>query len=152
KTYSDFISDYLHKPSHNGGSPSERGEVRVRLEYIKSGEKLDIEITREWTRSAGMMRENLRVVCNGESPDIDPVDYPIWLEEFAPHGLASLCFFDAEDMDAFAAGNERGGFVGGALHRLLGIDLSNRLLSDLERYTQTRGGGDKAIDHLRREI
>src|ERR1041385_5574422 len=152
KAYSDFISGCLHKPSRNGGPPRERGGVSLRLEYVKSGEKLVIEVKREWTRLSNGVTEKLSVECNGERPDVDPADYSIWLGEFVPDGLGSLCFFDAEQMDAFGAIGEAGAFVGGALHRLLGIDLSNRLISDLERYTFTQGGGDKLADSLRAEV
>ena len=153
KDYSDFISGSLHRPSQNGGSaPSDQGGIGLTFQYVKSGESLQIQIRREWCRTTNGVRETLSILCNDHAPDVNPADYQMWLDEFVPQGLEPLCFFDAEQMDAFAAAGETNGFIGGALHRLLGIDLTNRLSSDLERYTLTQGGGSRAIERLRTEM
>jgi len=152
KDYSDFIAGGLHR-SHNGGPPPiAHGSIGLGFEFVRSGETLQIQIRREWTRAANGGRETLSVLCNNKAPDVDPADYQTWLDEFVPKGLEPLCFFDAEQMDAFAAAGETNGFIGGALHRLLGINLATRLSADLERYTLTQGGSSKSIERLRTEV
>src|SRR5258705_2976785 len=153
KDYSDFIAGTLHRPSQNGASaPSDQGGIGLTFQYVRSGEALQIQIRREWCRTTNGMRETLSILCNDSPPDVDPADFQMWLDEFVPQGLEPLCFFDVEQMDAFAAAGETNGFIGGALHRLLGINLANRLSSDLERYTVMQGGGSKAIDRLRTDM
>ncbi len=152
KEYSDFIAGGLHRSQSGGPPPSDHGSIGLGFEYVRSGETLRIQIRREWTRSANGGRETLSILCNDKAPDVDPADYQMWLDEFVPKGLEPLCFFDAEQMDAFAAAGETNGFIGGALHRLLGIDLATRLSADLERYTLTQGGSSKSIERLRTEV
>jgi DNA sulfur modification protein DndD len=153
KDYSDFLSAALHRTPQNGGSAhSDFGGIGLSFQYVKSGETLEIQVRREWSRSSNGARETLSILCNGRQPEVDPADYQMWLDEFVPQGLEPLCFFDSEQMDAFAAAGETNGFIGGALHRLLGIDLASRLSSDLERYTLTQSGGSKGIERLRTEV
>jgi DNA sulfur modification protein DndD len=152
KDYSDFIAGVLHRSQNGGPPPSDYGSIGLGFEYVRSGETLHIQIKREWSRSTNGGRETFSILCNQKAPDVDPADYQVWLDEFVPKGLEPLCFFDAEQMNAFAAAGETNGFIGGALHRLLGIDLATRLSSDLERYTLTQGGSSKSIEHLRTEV
>lgn len=152
KDYSDFIAGGLHRSQNGGPPPSDHGSIGLGFEYVRSGQKQHIQIRREWSRSANGGRETLSILCNDKAPDVDPADYQMWLDEFVPKGLESLCFFDAEQMDAFAAAGETNGFIGGALHRLLGINLATRLSADLERYTLTQGGSSKSIERLRTEV
>jgi DNA sulfur modification protein DndD len=152
KDYSDFIASGLHRSRNGGPPPSDYGSIGLGFEYVRSGETLQIQIRREWSRSANGGRETLSVLCNNKAPDVDPADYQIWLDEFVPKGLEPLCFFDAEQMDSFAAAGETNGFIGGALHRLLGINLATRLSADLERYTLMQGGSSKSIERLRTEV
>jgi len=152
RDYSDFIAGGLHRSQNGGPPPSDHGSIGLGFEYVRSGQKQHIQIRREWSRSANGGRETLSILCNDKAPDVDPADYQMWLDEFVPKGLESLCFFDAEQMDAFAAAGETNGFVGGALHRLLGINLATRLSADLERYTLTQGGSSKSIERLRAEV
>lgn len=152
KDYSDFIAGALHRSQNGGPPPSDHGSIGLGFEYVRSGETLRIQIRREWSRSANGGRETLSVLSNNKAPDVDPADYQVWLDEFIPKGLEPLCFFDAEQMDSFAAAGETNGFIGGALHRLLGINLANRLSADLERYTLMQGGSSKSIERLRTEV
>ncbi len=152
KDYSDFIAGGLHRSQKGGPPPSDHGSIGLGFEYVRSGETLHIQIRREWSRSANGGRETLSILCNNTAPDVDPTDYQTWLDEFVPKGLEPLCFFDAEQMDAFAAAGETNGFIGGALHRLLGINFATRLSADLERYTLTQGGSGKSIERLRTEV
>src|SRR6266498_818978 len=152
KDYSDFIAGGLHRSQNGGPPPSDHGSIGLGFAYVRSGETLHIQIRREWSRSANGGRETLSILCNNKAPDVDPTDYQTWLDEFVPKGLEPLCFFDAEQMDAFAAAGETNGFIGGALHRLLGINLATRLSADLERYTLTQGGSSKSIERLRTEV
>lgn len=152
KDYADFIVAGLHRSRNGGPPPNDYGSIGLGFEYVRSGETLRIQIRREWSRSTNGGRETLSVLCNNKAPDVDPADYQMWLDEFVPKGLEPLCFFDAEQMDAFAAAGETNGFIGGALHRLLGINLATRLSADLERYTLTQGGSSKSIERLRTEV
>src|SRR5712691_11694955 len=63
KDYSDFISGCLHRPSQNGGAAvSDQGGVGLTFQYVKSGESLQIQVRREWCRSANGVRETLSIL------------------------------------------------------------------------------------------
>jgi DNA sulfur modification protein DndD len=69
-----------------------------------------------------------------------------------PPDVAPLCFFDAELLDSLTAPEQRGGaLLGETLRRLLGLDLVERLQTDLAQYTTRHGGGGKA-KRLRKEV
>lgn len=73
------------------------------------------------------------------------------IKELFPPGLASVCFFDAEKLDALSSPDQRNVVLSATRRRLLGLDLVERLDSDLDRYTTLQGGGLEEARKLREE-
>lgn len=141
--YNDFLLGRLHRHSAEG-TPAVNDESNVVLtfQYIQSGQPLEIKVERHWRRSGCTVREDLTILQDGEPPDVNPRDYQTWLNDLVPPGLASLCFFDAEQLSALANPERHNGLLSETLRRLLGLDLVDRLHADLVYYTRHRGGGD----------
>ena len=152
QAYNDFLLSRLHRHS-TGGNPiiSKEGSVKLGFRYVQSGQPLVIEVERLWRRNGHTVREDLTILQNGEPPDVDPADYQVWLNDLVPSTLASLCFFDAEQLSTLASPARHNGLLRETLHRLLGLDLVRRLQADLSYYTRRRGGGDRVIV-LREEV
>ncbi|MDQ3651263.1 MAG: AAA family ATPase [Acidobacteriota bacterium] len=150
--YNRHLMSRLHRFAGTGMPVTSRdGGVELSFEYVQSGKPLHVEVKRDWHRSGSNVTETLAVLCNGKPPDVDATDYQSWLNELVPHGLAPLCFFDAEHLDLMASAESHRGLMGESLRRLLGLDLVERLQSDLERYTSVQGGGRKVVERLRAE-
>jgi DNA sulfur modification protein DndD len=152
QAYSDFLLNRLHRYNKNGTSATaDEGDVALTFQYIQSGRPLRIQVERRWERRGQNVSETLTVLQDGEPPDVDPAEYQNWLNDLVPPGLAPLCFFDAEHLNALASPEQHDGLLGETLRRLLGLDVVERLRGDLEHYTLRRGGTRKA-DRLRQEI
>lgn len=146
--YNRYLADRLH---HRRGHPiADEARVGLTYLYVQSGQSMRIEVERRWIRKGRTVLEALDVRRNGEPPDVPSTDYQAWLMELVPPGLAPLCFFDAERLDELANPELHNGQLGEILRRLLGLDLVERLRTDLEYLTQRRGG--QKADHLRQEV
>ncbi|MBC8253642.1 MAG: DNA sulfur modification protein DndD [Ardenticatenia bacterium] len=152
QAYNDFLLSRLHRHSE-AGTPvvSDEGSVALSFQYVQSGCPLRIQVERFWQRNGHNVQETLTVLRDGQRLDVDPVDYQIWLSDFVPPGLTPLCFFDAERLEALANPEQHNGLLGETLRRLLGLDLVERLQTDLAYYTRRRGGGQK-VDRLQKEV
>lgn len=150
--YSDFLLGRLH--TRNGiGMPivSDMAEVDVDLFYVLSGEILNIRIERRWERTGARVGESLTVLSNGRPPDVPPSDYQAWLNDLIPPAVDPLCFFDAERLDSMSSAYHYNGSLGNVIRRLLGLDLVDRLRSDLRLYSLRLGKGQKG-EQLKRDL
>jgi len=150
--YNDFLLSRLHRRGEAGTlTVSDEGGVTLSFQYVQSGRPLHIQVERFWRRNGHNVRETLDVLQDDQRLDIDSKDYQTWLNDLVPSGLAPLCFFDAERLEALASPEQHDGLLGETLRRLLGLDLVERLQADLAYYTRRRGGGGRA-DRLRKEV
>jgi len=150
--YGDFLRSRLHR--YEAGDTvltSEEGGVELSFRFVQSGRPLRIRVKRTWHRNGESVRENLNVSRDGERLDIAQEDYQIWLNDMVPSGLAPLCFFDAERLDALADPEQHSDLLSDTLRGLLGLDLVGRLQSDLTYYARRHGKG-RDVDQLREEV
>lgn len=148
QAYSDFLLGRLHRA--RGEKTSGEGSVALSFSYIQSGQSLRVQVERRWQVAGRSVLEELDVRCNGKSPDVPSSEHQNWLNDLVPPGLAPVIFFDAERMDALASSEQKGALLGETLQRLLGLDLVERLCSDLEYNTRRRAGLD--AEALRNEV
>lgn len=133
--YSDFLLSRLHRRDSVGSSQlSEAAGVTLSFEYVQSGQPIRIQVERQWRLEGKHVTERLSVLEDGKPPDVKPEDYQTWLHDLVPVGVAPLCFFNAERLDALASLEQYNGQLGEVLRRLLSLDLVERLQSDLQYY------------------
>ncbi|SRR5579875_20649 len=151
KQYNNFILNRIHRNSHENRTTRDVSKldsaVKLRLQYVQSGQLLHIQVERRWQHEGRNLQEKLTVHQNGKPPEVDPSDYQVWLNDLIPTGVGHLCFFDAEQLDALASIDQQNGILEDALERLLGIDLVQRLQTDMEQYSQRQGSLEK-VEHL----
>lgn len=149
RQYHSFISSHMHRIPHGtkNNPGSSRSGVSLSLQYVRSGQPLNIQIERWWHRQGRGIQETLTVLQNGVAPDVDIDDYQTWLNDLIPPGLGYFCFFDAEQLDALANPEQQSEILGENLERLLGINLIQRLQDDMEQYTARQGNLVK-VEHL----
>ena len=150
--YNDFLYSRMHR--HKGDTKnavSAEASVALSLEYVQSGVPQRFHVERRWRRSGRIVDETLTVTRDGQLLGIAEADAQAWINDLVPSGIARLCFFDAEDLDALASPDQRNPHLSEALQRLLGLDLIQRLQSDLRAYT-VRQGGSAAAAEQRKEV
>lgn len=151
QAYSDFLLSRLHRRMGIGMPITvDDAAVSLSFRYVQSGQPQRILVERRWQRSGEQITETLKVFCDGKAPGVAPEDYQNWLNDLFPPGLAAVCFFDAEKLEALSHPEHYTELLGLTLRRLLGLDLVERLQADLDRYLMVQGGSKEA-DKLRGE-
>jgi DNA sulfur modification protein DndD len=105
-------------------------ELTFIIKYIE--EKVKYRVRRSWSTSKQKLNEDLKVWRN----EIDDIylasNWDYYVEELVPLGVSSLFFFDGEKI-ARLTEDEDNTELQKAIHSLLGIDIIDRLISDLGR-------------------
>jgi DNA sulfur modification protein DndD len=153
KDYNDYLRQRLHRSGRGEyAGPSNEGSIALSLQYVLSGKPLRVDIERQFNREGLRVGETLIVRCDGQPPEVDAADYQAWLNDLVPPGLLSLCLFDAERLDAFSNPEQHDNRLAESLRRLLGLDIVERLQTDLDHYLFSKGGGRKGLDKLRAQV
>ena len=150
KEYQEFIEARFHKSRKTDGPEKKStAEVELTIEYVQSGKKKEIQVSRTWNKKADAF-ENLQILIDGETPKVQDIDYQTWLNDLFPAGLLNVLCFDAEDMNSLvrAKNNDE---LKKVIKRLLGLHLVNQLDDDLSYYLRNNGGGTE-YDVLKEEV
>ena len=131
--------------------------VELAFVYGKLGRRVAYVVRRSWYDDGRNIHESLSLVedCEPRST-LSAEACQGFLNELVPIGVSELFFFDGEKI-AELAEDDSGTTLGDAIHRLLGLDLVERLRSDLRVYmlrSESKGAGvDVAaeIDRLQRD-
>lgn len=155
-SYAKFIRSCIHSVP---GAIIQRNSAYVELEFVygKLGRQTRYVVRRNWVDDGREVHETLSLSENGESRHSLSADAcQGFLSELVPIGVSELFFFDGEKI-AELAEDDSGEALGDAIHRLLGLDLVERLRNDLRVYmlrreTKTAGKDAAAeLDRLQKE-
>lgn len=130
--YEDWLRSQLHDAD---GKQATRSKIRIDFEYANLGSTDDYVVTREIRDRGKSVADELEVKRNG-SPlsDLDSDQWDDFLKELIPPGISQLFFFDGEKIQKLAAEIKNQDNFVDALASLLGLDLIERLDSDLSIY------------------
>lgn len=150
QSYSDFLLGRMHR-HHDNGEPivCDQASVALTLQYFESGKEINLAIERQWERKGSNVFETLLVLQNGETLDLNAGDYQVFIDSLLPPGLGSVCFFDAEQIDALSNPEQMNVALGDALQRVFGTDVVERLIADLDRFRFVRGAREKTKARLK---
>ena len=155
KDYQSYLFDRLHRYSEGDSLiVSNEGKVALSFLYTQAGSFSNIEIERCWRRDRNEkgVKEELKILRDGKKlKGVVPEDYQIWLNDIVSPGFSPVCFFDAEKLKALSSQNQLDSQLGETIQRLLGLDLVERLQSDLAYWVRRQGGG-KNVEKLRKEV
>jgi len=73
-----------------------------------------------------------------------------YIESYIPNGISHLFFFDAEQIKDLAEGEHAAEILGTAIHTLLGLDLVDRLDTDLIALTRRKRAADQSGEDAER--
>src|SRR5260370_4579668 len=141
----------MHRSPYETKDVPENSGVALSFQYVQSGQPLHIQVERRWQRQGRNFQEVLTVLQNGSKLDIEAADYQTWLNDLIPPGFGRLCFFDAEQLDTLANPDQQDNLLEETVERLLGLDLIERLQTDIEQYTFRQSGSLK-IERLYTDV
>jgi len=128
--------DYLRRSIHHSTPGCAEASVRLRFTLRVAGEVQTIRVSRVWRETASGIREVLDV--HEGPPGQERLNQQLtarWdehVDNVVPLGVAPLFFFDADRIEGFADLANSGDLVRTAVHGLLGLDLVDRLSTDLD--------------------
>lgn len=132
KDYEQVIRSKLHE--YPDGK-AETAAVRLEFEYAHTGEVEHYSVERSWRDRGKSIVEDLKVRRNGQIPsELNEDQWQDFLKELVPPGVSQLFFFDGEKIQELASAVESDADFEDSMYSLLGLDLIERLDTDLSIY------------------
>ena len=130
--------DYLRESIHRAGDPTEGAGITLRFRRVTDGETRNYELQRYWRQGNKGIEERVRVLRDGLPDDIFTDHWEETIESYLPSSIAHLFFFDGEQIKDLAEGGHAAEIIGTAVHSLLGLDLVDRLETDLKVFERRK--------------
>jgi len=128
RSYPDYLNDLVHYGMT---------EASVRLEFDRAqeGRWVRYDVERTWRRvEKGKPSDSLRVIVDGAVRTDLEAAWPEFVDRIMPMAVSELTIFDGEKIKALADPDSSRDVLRTSLYGLLGLDLIQRLESDLGEY------------------
>lgn len=139
---SGSYENYLRSLIHHGVSASEGAAVELTFHVFQQGRQHSYRIRRRWRESGASMREMVSVWIDGTHDEALTSTWTQHVDTFLPRGIAGLFFFDGEQIEALADLDRSRQVLSSALAALLGLDLIDRLATDLAVLRRRHRGAE----------
>lgn len=143
--------NYLRGLVHRGVPAGEGASIELTFAAHQEGALHTYSIHRSWRSTGAAVREVLSVSVDEQHNQTLTSTWSEHVETFLPRGIAGLFFFDGEQIEALADMDRSRQVLGSALAALLGLDLVDRLTTDLA-VLRRRHRGQQVPDSLRRTV
>lgn len=130
--------EYLSESIHRGSAPEEGAGIAVRFRRTIGGEIHRFELQRRWSNGSKGIEETVCVMRDGVPDDSLADHWDETIESYLPSSIAHLFFFDGEQIKDLAEGHHTKEILGTAIHSLLGLDLVDRLETDLKVFERRK--------------
>lgn len=130
--------EYLRDSIHRGVDPTEGAAISIAFRRMVDGAPQAYVVRRHWQFGAKGIEEALEVSRDGV---LDPVMTDQWdevIDAYLPSSIAHLFFFDGEQVKELAEGTATAEILGTAIQSLLGLDLVDRLETDLKVFERRK--------------
>lgn len=144
--------DFLRATIHRGSDTADGASLEIRFRRAVDGVMHYYRLHRAWCDGAKGIEEFVEVTRDGELDSLLSEHWEEYIESYIPSGIAHLFFFDAEQIKELADGQHAAELLGTAITSLLGLDLVDRLDTDLvvlERRKKTEGKTGEAARRLK---
>lgn len=145
--------DYLRQAIHRRADPSSGAAVELSFSHASEGLDHEYRVRRTWYATPSGLRERVEIMVDGF---LDPVLTEQWderVDDFAPHRVSQLFFFDGEKIAELAEEQSSVDVLKTAVHSLLGLELVDRLTKDLGILDQKkRRDGELVYDRSKIEL
>ena len=123
--------NYLRGLIHRGSPESEGAALELTFHAHQEGVEREYWVRRSWRSTGSSIREILVISVDGQHDAALTSTWNEHIEAFLPKGIAGLFFFDGEQIEALADLERSQEVLSSALASLLGLDLVDRLSTDL---------------------
>lgn len=137
---------YLRGLVHRGVPTSEGAAVELTFTAHQEGVERVYTVNRSWRSTGASVREILLVKVDGRYDQALASTWNEHIETFLPRGIAGLFFFDGEQIEALADVDRSRQVLSSALAALLGLDLIDRLSTDLAVLRRRHHGAQIPAD------
>ncbi|UYP20197.1 DNA sulfur modification protein DndD [Rhodococcus sp. Z13] len=143
--------NYLIGLTHRGAPEKSISAVELEFRAFQQGKEHVYRISRRWGGAKAPGRESLDVEVDGRLDRALTSTWSEHVETFLPRGIAGLFFFDGEQIEALADLEKSREVLASALSSLLGLDLVDRLATDLS-VLRRRHRANQVPESLKSEV
>jgi DNA sulfur modification protein DndD len=122
---------YLRQLVHHRGDGQAKAAVELRFHAYREGERFDYRVRRSWQIRGDKVNPGTAVYLNNQLDRDLTERWAEHVEAFMPRGIADLFFFDGEKFETLAELDNARGMLRTVIGALLGLDLVDRLDTDL---------------------
>lgn len=155
KAYDDFLMLCINRRVH----PADGASLEIQFRHEAEAGDDVYRVRRTWRANGSGVKESVEVFLNGTYDPVASESWAEYAEEFIPSRLSDLFFFDGEKIEALADLGHASVLLRSAVHSLLGLDIVDRLDSDLgtlisrkEREIEPPGQLRESLDALTAEV
>jgi DNA sulfur modification protein DndD len=131
--YKRHVKARLHRNSD--GLKSACASLTLEFDYARAGHIDSLRIKRSWKSTDLDIFEGLDIQQNDHPlTEVNEEQWQDFLMELIPPGLSTLYFFDGEKIQNLARGQGENQHIMESMNSLLGIELIERLRSDIKLY------------------
>ncbi len=145
RSYREGLKNLIHR----GADPSEGAAIELQFRRLVEGVSHSYRLRRAWRLTEKGIDERLEVLVNGEPDPLLAEHWDEYIEGYIPSGISHLFFFDAEQITELAEGHQAAELLGTAIHSLLGLDLVDRLDTDLTVLERRKRGEGRSAEETR---
>jgi len=127
-SYNDFLLQSINRNT----KLTEETRIELTFEHLVSDQWVELKIIRHWHKNTKDGKDNLGII-EGEFPDLNLTDnWDEYIEDILPLGISNLFLFDGEQVKELAEQELPSPSVREAISSLLGLELADKLASDLD--------------------
>lgn len=153
-SYESFLRNCIHR----GIDPSDGAAVEVQFRHNVAGSERTYRIHRSWRSDLNGIKEQFEVLLDGKTDAMLTDAWTEHVEVFLPIRIAPLFFFDGEKIEGLADFENSSELLKTAIHSVLGLDVVDRLSTDLvalerrKRIQLKTAEEQRAIGQLQKEL
>jgi len=135
--YHNYLSEIIHRNSIEN-LPLDCASVSLEFEYARDGEKKRYTVERLWERkrSRKTVKEVLTIYGNDRlNTEFETEHWQDYINELIPIGVSQFFFFDGENVRKLVDDSGHDVFLRESIKALFGLNLVERLQSDLHIYS-----------------
>jgi DNA sulfur modification protein DndD len=150
--------DYLRAAIHRGSDSAEGAAIAIHFRRTVEGQTHTYRVNRSWRDGPKGIEERVDVMRDGQPDSLLSEHWEEYIESYIPSSISHLFFFDAEQIKDLAEGQHASELLGTAIHSLLGLDLVDRLETDLtvlerrKRADAKSGTDTEALQAAEKEV
>ena len=134
--YHNYLAEIIHRNPISNSSLN-HASVALEFEYARDGEKRRYTVERRWKRQKGRetVKEGLTIYENdGLNTEFEKEHWQDYINELIPIGVSQFFFFDGENVRKLVDDSGHDVFLKESIKALFGLNLVDRLRSDLNIY------------------